>query len=60
MSADVDLYECVKLVLDAVDQLAAHAVRTSGSVESQKAEGLAHRARHILDALVATGSAKVG
>ncbi len=60
MNTDLDLYEALRLTLDSVDMLAADALRRSGSIESQKAEGLAHRARRVLDALAATAIAKAG
>ena len=60
MNADLDLYECIRLVLDAVAQLAEDASRRSGSVEAQKAEQLCARARRTLDAVASAAIAKAG
>ena len=48
---NADVVEAVKLTLAAVDKLVEHALRSSGSVEAQRAATLAQRARHTLDAL---------
>jgi hypothetical protein len=60
MNTDLDLFEAVRLVLDAVDQLAQDAARRTGSVESQKAEQLCARARRTLDAVASAAIAKAG
>jgi hypothetical protein len=57
---NLDVLEAVRLVLSAVEQLAADSERRSGSVESQKAAGLAHRARSVLDAVASAAIAKAG
>lgn len=60
MNSDLDLYEGVRLLCGAVEQLAADAARRSGSVESQKAEALVHRARYVLDALATAAISQAG
>ena len=59
-NTDLDLFEGVRLLCSAVEQLAMDAERRSGTVEAQRAMGLVHRARRVLDALAATAIEKAG
>jgi hypothetical protein len=49
MNTDLELLEVLRTTLDALDKVVEGQLRTEGSVESQRAAGLAQRARHLLD-----------
>jgi hypothetical protein len=53
MNQLLDVIEAQRAILDAVDLLVEDAQRVRGSVESQRAAGLARRARQVLDGVVA-------
>jgi hypothetical protein len=53
MNATLDLLSILRLTLDALDQAIEADLRQTGSVETQKARGLADRARAALDTLAA-------
>jgi len=50
-NGQLDVYEVLRLVLDALDQVVESDSRKTGSVESQRAAGLARKARVALDQL---------
>jgi len=57
---DLDVLEISRLVLDCLDQVIEDLARRTGSVESQRAGALAHRARLRLDAIGVAALREVG
>jgi hypothetical protein len=57
---ELDVLEVVRATLDALDKVIEGQLRSEGSVESQRAAGLAQRARHLLDGVSVRALQKAG